>query len=80
MIIGSVLGAVVTLILIASTMEDMIMEPNKVIARVTGISGNVTVRAYIKVAAGYDVAAVSTKDGNVYYVDTKLIEIMEVSE
>lgn len=51
-----------------------------VIARVNGIVGNVTVRCYIKLYDGSEVAAVSTRDGNVYYVDTKMIEVMEVNE
>ena len=40
----------------------------------------VTVRCYIKLYDGSEVAAVSTRDGNVYYVDTKMIEVMEVNE
>lgn len=52
----------------------------KLIARVSDIPGNVTIRAFVKVASGSEVAAVSTKDGAVLYVDTKMIEIMEVAE
>ena len=52
----------------------------KVIARVNGISGNVKVRAFIKVVSGNNVVAVETTDAQILYVDAKMIEIMEVSE
>lgn len=52
----------------------------KLIARVSGIPGNVTIRGFVKVATGRDVAAVSTTDGAILYVDTKMVEILEVRE
>ena len=52
----------------------------KIIARVKGITGNVKVRGYYKVATGADVAAIETSDAQILYVDTHLIEIMEVNE
>ena len=52
----------------------------QVIARVNGIAGNVKVRAFIKVLSGANVVAVETKDAQILYVDSRMIEIMEVSE
>ena len=52
----------------------------KVIARVSGITGNVKVRAFIKVISGANVVAVETSDAQILYVDERMIEIMEVSE
>ena len=52
----------------------------KVIARVHGISGNVKVRAFIKVVSGANVVAVETTDAQILYVDARMIEVMEVAE
>lgn len=52
----------------------------KIIARVAGVPGNVTVRAFLKVATGADVAQVTTTEGFTIYVDTKMVEILEVRE
>ena len=52
----------------------------KVIARVNGISGNVKVRAFIKVISGANVVAVETTDAQILYVDARMIEVMEVAE
>ena len=52
----------------------------KVIARVNDISGNVKVRAFIKVVSGSNVVAVETRDAQILYVDARMIEIMEVAE
>lgn len=52
----------------------------KIIARVKGITGNVKVRGYYKVSTGADVVAVETSDAQIIYVDTQLVEIMEVFE
>ena len=49
------------------------------IARVKGITGNVTIREYRQIAPDHQVALVYTND-ELFYVDTKLIEIMEVFE
>lgn len=60
-------------------LECKIMD-KKIIARVKGITGNVKVRDYYKVATGADVAAIETSDAQILYVDTHLIEVMEVNE
>ena len=52
----------------------------KVIARVNGITGNVRVRAFIKVVSGGNVVAVETKEQQILYVDARMIEVMEVDE
>ena len=51
----------------------------KVIARVNGISGNVKVRAFIKVVSGANVVAVETTDAHILYVDARMIEIMDLA-
>lgn len=52
----------------------------KIIARVNGITGNVKVRAFIKMVSGNNVVAVETNDEQILYVDARMVSIMEVSE
>ena len=52
----------------------------KIIARVNGITGNVKVRAFIKMVSGNNVVAVETADDQILYVDARMVSILEVNE
>ena len=52
----------------------------KVIARALGIVGNVKIRSYHQITADRAVVCIQTTEGNIYYLDKALIEIMEVVE
>ena len=49
------------------------------IARVQGIIGNVVIRDFIQTLNGHQVCCIVTRDGSIHYVDTNLIEILEVA-
>ena len=54
------------------------IKEGKIIGRVAGVVGNVTVRGFIKSPDGSDICQIYTKDEQLLYVDAKLVEIMEV--
>lgn len=54
------------------------IEEGNIIARVQGIIGNVTVRGFISAPDGRKICCIYTREEQLLYVDSELVQILEV--